>query len=86
MLCRTVQQVEVTPADCGAGDLQDHISVFENLRFRNLDHFHLLLALPNQRLHCLALVSYALGIVVGDVLLDILLVMADNLFGRVGCL
>ena len=33
----TVQQVEVTPADCGPGNLQNHILVLEDSGFRDLN-------------------------------------------------
>ncbi len=101
-----MQQMEVTPAHGGSGDLQDDISVFDDSGFGSIDYcirqysmtiplarkedsgphtdFDLLLSLPYQSLHCFIRIAYSF--VVGYILLEVLFLVADDLFDQVGCL
>lgn len=80
----TVEEVKVRAADGGAGDLEDDIGGLDNLGLGNLDNLDLLGALPDEGLHKLGGITGFWGVVVGDVLLDLLGVVPDNLFDAVG--
>lgn len=79
-----MKQVKVTTANRGSGHLQDHITIFQNPGFGHVVNLDFLLPLPNQRLHRLARITCLVE--GGDILLGILLVVADDLFCHICCL
>ncbi len=78
-----MEEMQVTSADCGSGDLEDHVGRLKDLGLRYIQDLHLLFSHPAKSLHHLTPITRIL--VVRHILLrDGAVIMTNDFLGSIG--